>query len=155
MKNPIEPNFKTERFPIFMVLLSLLAAFYFSMILPSDLIVAFSRDGQSNQAISWTLISYIWPLVLAVVYAMFLFFPYFKINHQESAVLKEQWHEAKRLVLSFFFILQVTGMLLLSGSDKILTWALPILFILLIASLVPTIVKVIYHRKKHPIKYGK
>jgi uncharacterized membrane protein len=153
MKNPIEPNLKTEWFPLLMIILSGIAAAYFSQTLPGDLVVAFSRDGQSNQAISWTLIAYIWPILISLVYLMFLFFPYIKINHKESSVLKEQWHRAKELVLSFFFILQVLGMMVLSGNDKALTWALPILFSLFLISASPTMIKVSEYRKKHPLKY--
>lgn len=152
MKHPTKPNFKTEVYPILNILLSILAAFYFTSILPDNLIIALSRDGVSNQAISWNLIAYIWPVILTVVYLMFLLFPYFKINHHEGAALKDQWHKAKELTLSFFFILQVTGMLILSDSKQILVWALPILFCLFTASLIPTILQVLRHRKDHPIK---
>jgi len=132
MKNPTEPNLKTEWFPLLTLAMSLLAAFYFH---PD--------------------FAYLWPAVLALVYAMFLLFPYFKINHQESAQLKEQWHKGKELSLSFLFTLQIVGSLILSGQNKILLWALPILFLLFLASLVPTWRKVIKHRQIYPIKYGK
>lgn len=129
MKNPTEPNLKTEWFPLLTLALSLLAAFYF-------------RPD----------FAYIWPALLAFVYAMFLLFPYFKINHQESAQLKSQWHKAKELSLSFLFTLQIVGILILSGRNQILLWALPILFLLFLASLIPTWRKVIKHRKIYPIK---
>lgn len=155
MKNPTEPNFKTEWFPATTVILSLLAAFYFKSFLPANLIIGWNETGEPNKTISWALLAYLWPIVLSLIYAMFLFFPYFKINHQESANLKEQWHKAKELSLSFFFVLQVVAGLLLSGQDKILIWALPILFVLLLASWVPTIIQVIKYRKIHPMSYGK
>jgi hypothetical protein len=128
MKNPTEPNFKTERYPIFIVAVSILAAFYFR--------VEFA---------------YIWPIMLAFAYSMFLFFPYFKINHQESAALKEQWHKAKELSLSFLFALQVVGGILLSGPNDSLIWALPILFFLFIVSLIPTVIRVFKYRKVNPM----
>lgn len=152
MKNPIEPNFKTERRSFIMIALSFLAAYYFNSILPGDIIVAFSRDGQSNQTIPWFILIYAWTVLLLVVYLMFILFPYFKINHQESKALKEQWHKAKDLSLSFFFILQVVAGLLLSGQNKILFIALPILFSLLLISFAPTVVKVFKYRKGHPLK---
>lgn len=155
MKNPTEPNLKSEWFPLLMLALSVFTAAYFDKMLPGDLIVAFSRDGHSNQGISWTIISFVWPMLLSVVYLMFLFFPYFKINHKEGNALKEQWHKAKELVLSFFFILQVLGMIVLMGNDKALTWALPILFSLFLISASPTMLKVSVYRKKHPLKFKK
>ncbi|MEI6835917.1 MAG: hypothetical protein WCK59_03715 [Candidatus Falkowbacteria bacterium] len=152
MKNPTEPNFKTEWFPILTIMLSLLAAFYFSSYLPHDLILSWTEAGEPDQSISWTMLAYLWPMALAAVYMMFLFFPYFKINHQESAALKEQWHKAKELSLAFFFSLQVVGGLMLLGRDRILIWALPVLFFLFLISLIPTIARVARHRKNHPIK---
>jgi len=153
MKNPIRPNLKTEWFAVVIVLLSILAAFYFRSNSPADFIIGWDDSGYADKFISWNLLAYIWPLVLSLIYAMFLFFPYFKINHIESLALKEQWHKAKELCLSFFFILQVVGGLLLLGQDKILLWALPILFVLLIISLAPTVAQVISYRKKQPIKF--
>lgn len=135
MKNPTAPNFKTEWFPVFIVLLSFLATYYF-------------RASFQN-------LVYFWPIMIASVYAMFLFFPYFKINHQESAALKGQWHKAKELSLSFLFTLQVVGGLYLSGQNNTLIWALPILFALLLLSLTPTVIRVLKYRKVNPITYGK
>jgi len=155
MKNPIKPNFKTERYPIFTIILSSLAAFYFKSILPAALVLKWDDNGLPSRFISWTLLAYAWPVLLILVYSMFLFFPYFKINHTESAALKEQWHKAKELSLSFFFVLQVVGALILSGQNKILFWALPILFSLLLISVTPTITKVLSYRKKHPLKFKK
>lgn len=155
MKNPTEPNLKTEAFPFLMLVISLLAAFYFRSSLPRDLVVSWDDYGKPLKTVSWTFLAYLWPLVLAFIYGMFLFFPYFRINHQESASLKEQWHKAKELSLSFFLCLQVVAGLLLSGDNKILLWALPILFILLLVSFIPTIIRIFKHRKKHPIKYGR
>ena len=124
MKNPISPNFKTEYFPLMIIGLSFLASLYFRAI--------------ELRA---------WPLILILIYAMFLSFPYFKINHQESAALKEDWHKAKDISLSFMFILQVAGSSLLCGS-KVSLWTLPILFLLLIVSLIFQIRKVLKYRKK-------
>ena len=152
MKNPTEPNLKTEWFSVFILILSTLAALYFRSKFPDSLTISWDANGEPAKTISWTLLTYLWPIMLSVVYSMFLFFPYFKINHIEGSVLKEQWHKAKELVMSFLFTLQITGGLILSGGDKSLMWALPILFFLLITSLIPTIIKVIKYRKQILIK---
>lgn len=149
MKNPIEPSLKTEWYPILMVFFSGFTTIYFSTILPNDLIVAFSRDGQSNRTISWTVLSYIWPILLSIIYSMFLFFPYLKINYKDGKLLKDDWHKAKEIVLSFFFVLQVTATLTLSGNDKLLTWAAPILFGLFMISIISTIIKVSHRCQKN------
>lgn len=147
MKNPIKPTLKTEWQAILMIILSGLAATYFVATLPNDLIVAFSRDGRSNEAISWTSLSYIWPVLLSVVYLMFLFFPYLKINHKDAGLLKDDWHKAKEIVLSFFFILQVISTMSLSGNDKNLIWAMPILFGLFLIYIISAIVKISHKQK--------
>jgi hypothetical protein len=152
MKNPTQPNFKTEWYPVFTIALSFLAAFYFKSILPDALVLSWDNNGLPSRFISWTPLAYAWPVLLLIVYSMFLFFPYFEINHTESAALKDQWHKAKELSLSFFFVLQVVGGLILSGQDSILFWALPILFSLLLISVTPTVTKVLSYRKKHPLK---
>lgn len=151
MKNPIEPNLKTEWYPVLTIFLSCLAAFYFKQISPDYLLVSFSREGQI-QSIPWSLITYAPLVIISVVYLMFLFFPYFKINHTESKALKEQWHKTKELALSFLFIIQVAGALILSGGDKVLLWSLPILLGLLLISFTPSMIKVFNYRKTHPIK---
>lgn len=153
MKNPTEPNIKTEKYPVLMILLSTLAAYYFTYILPDKLILSWTDAGQPEKYISWASLAYTWPIVLSLVYSMFLFFPYFKINHVESKNLKEQWHKAKDLSLSFFFILQVIGGLILTGQNIVLFWALPILFCLSLISFKSTITEVLHYRKKHPVKF--
>ncbi len=147
MKNPIKPNLKTEWYPILAVLLSCLAASYFKQMSPDYLAVSFSRDGQIK-FISWSLLAYFWPLTISLVYSMFLFFPYFKINHLESSALKDYWHKTKELSLSFLFCLQVVGAVILLDGNKTLLFALPVLFVLLLVSFVPSIVKILSYRKK-------
>lgn len=149
MKNPIGPSLKTEWHALSMIVLSGLAAVYFSTTLPGDLVVAFSRDGESNQAISWTTISYIGPVLLSMIYLMFIFFPYLKINHREAKMLKADWHKAKDMTLSFFFIMQVVGMLVLSGNDKFLIWAAPILFALFLLAITPIVLRIVNHQKNN------
>lgn len=153
MKNPTAPNFKTEMFPVFNLILSIFAAFYFRSKFPDIIVISWSDLGEPIKTISWNFLIYIWPVILSAVYLMFLFFPYFKINHQEGFTLKDQWHKAKELSLSFLFILQVIGGLLLSGLDKSLIWALPILFFLFFVSLIIIIRKIVKHRQKNPILY--
>lgn len=124
MKNPIGPNLKTEYFPVMIILLSGLAAFYFQV--------------PELKA---------WPLILILVYSMFLFFPYFKINRKESSALREDWHKAKDISLAFLFIIQIAGLSILCGS-KASMWSLPVLLALMLAMLFLQIRKVIKYRKK-------
>ena len=151
MKNPIEPSLKTERFAVLALVLSVVAAFYFRLNCPDNLVLL-NPDGDPQLIISWSFLIYLWPVILAFIYAMFITFPYFRINTQESSALKDQWHKAKDLSLSFFFILQVVDGLLLVGQDGVLVWALPVLIVLFLASLIPTVIRVIKYRQKTPIK---
>lgn len=125
MKNPTEPNLKTEGFVVFILVLSFLAAYYFRV---TEL--------------------YFWPLLLVCIYLMFLLFPYFRINQQESSALKEDWHQAKDISLSALFTIQIVGLLILTGSSRILLWALPILMFLLITTIVIRISKVLKYRRQ-------
>lgn len=151
MKNPTEPNLKTEWYPMFAIFISVLTALYFKQIFPENLFLSFSRSGEF-QAVSWSLLLYPWPIIILLVYLMFLLFPYIKINHTESKALKDQWHKTKELSLSFLFIIQVVGALILSGREVVLLWALPILLGLLLISFTPSMIKVFNYRKKHPLK---
>lgn len=148
MSNPIKPSVKTERFSLFILFLSFLAFYYFGFLNKVNLVVAFSRDGRLGQEISWPIFSLIWPLLTAVIYLMFLFFPYFKINKNESAILKEDWHKVKEISVASIFILQILAMLTLSGTNNLLVWSAPIFFFLLILSLLPSYLKVIKYRHK-------
>lgn len=147
MKNPIEPSFKTERFSLFLIILSLITAYYFYPSFIGGLAVHFDADGNADRLMSGWFISGLWPIIITLNYLMFLFFPCLKINQQESLALKEEWHKSKDLALSFLFITQVISSLILSGQDKILFWALPILFILMIVVFCPTVSKVIALRR--------
>ena len=155
MKNPLGPNLKTETFSLVIIAISFLAAFYFRSSLPNNLILSWTDTGTPDKYISWTLLTYFWPIFLSLIYGIFLFFPFLKINLIEGIVLKKQWHEVKELSLSFFFTFQVISTLTLFSQDKFLIWALPILLLFFLASLVPTLIKVLKHRKKNPISYGK
>lgn len=143
MKKPIESNLKTETFSVLIIAISFLAAFYFRSYLPEALILSWTDNGAPDKFISWTLLTYFWPIFLSLIYGVFLSFPYLKINIQEGVVLKKQWHEVKELSLSFFFTFQVISTLTLFSKDKLLIWALPILFILFLASLAPKFIKLI------------
>jgi len=143
MKNHPEPNLKTETFSVLIIAISFLAAFYFHSYLPNTLILSWTDSGAPDKSISWTLLTYFWPIFLSLIYGVFLSFPYLKINIQEGVVLKKQWHEVKELSLSFFFTFQVISTLTLFSKDKLLIWALPILFILFLASLAPKFIKLI------------
>lgn len=151
MKNSNEPNLKTETFSVLIIAISFLAAFYFRSYLPNTLILSWTDTGGPDKYISWTLLTYIWPIFLSLIYGIFLSFPYLKINIQEGVILKKQWHEVKELSLSFFFTFQVISALLLFSTDKLLIWALPILLLLFLTSLIPTLLKVLKHRKINPI----
>mgnify|MGYP003411038613 FL=1 len=148
MKNPIEPSFKTERFSLSLIVLSLIAAFYFYPSFASGLAVHFDVDGNADRLMSGWLVSGLWPMIIILNYLMFLLFPYLKINRQESLALKEEWHKSKDLALSFLFITQIISSLILSGQDGILFWALPTLFILMIVVFCPTVSKVIKIRQE-------
>lgn len=125
MKNPIQPNIKTEIFAYLIIALSLLAAIYFNV---STL--------------------YFLPLLIILIYLMFIIFPYFKINHHESAILKEDWHRVKDLSLSFMFTIQIVGLLIFSGAKRSLLWSLPILLFLLLVSFLIEARKIIKYRHK-------
>ena len=153
MKNPIEPSFKTERFSIFIVFLSFLAACYFYPFFTAGLAIHFDTNGNADRFVSDWLVSGVWPIIIIGQHIMFLLLPYLNINRRESSVLKTEWHSAKELSLSFLFITQVVSELILSGQDGILIWALPILLLLMIISFRPTVSKVIKTRKdyKNPL----
>lgn len=147
MKNPIEPNLKTELFSVLMILISFLAAFYFTSVSSGELMLSFNRSGESLHYITWSKIFFTWPVVILLIYLMFLFFPYFKINQKESAKLKEVWHRNKELSLSFFFTLQIINFLALSGDFKKFLPALLILFALFIFLKVTSVSKVVKSRQ--------
>ena len=146
MKNPIAPSFKTEWFAIFLIILSLVAAAFFCPLFAGGLPVHFNDLGQADYSLPSWLVCGFWPVLISLVYLMFLFFPYLKINREESARLKEDWHKSKDLALSFLFIAQVISSLILSGSDGALVWALPILLLLLVVAFRPTFVRVLRER---------
>lgn len=153
MKNPIEPNIKTELFTLFIILVSFLTAFYFQTNAVGGLMVAFSRDGRLGQEIPWSLVILSWPVILVIIYLMFLSFPYFKINKTESASLKESWHRAKEVSLSGLFILQVVAMFNLFNYGKSFFLVALIVFLLLIISLIPTLIKIFKYRRQQFFKF--
>jgi tryptophan-rich sensory protein len=148
MKNPIAPSFKTEWSAVFLLILSIFTAFYLCPSFAAGLPIHFNEMGQPDYFLPGWLVSAIWPFFIFLVYTAFLTFPYLKINRQESARLKEEWHKSKDIAISFMYIAQVISSLILCGRDGALIWAMPLLLILLIFSFRPTFIKVIHGRRQ-------
>lgn len=129
--SPIKPDFKSEWFAIFLVIVSFLAGAYFYRHFPALVPAHWNLAGQVNGYASPFLAAFLLPLMMLGFYILFLFLPFLDPKKDQYADFAPTYHKFKDLVLAFLFVLFImTGLNGLGRSVNISFWT-PILIGLL------------------------
>lgn len=105
MTNPTKISFKTEWFAIFLVVIAVLASFYFWPKLPAQVPIHWNISGQPDGYSSPLFASFLWPSLMVIMYLFFLIMPYFDPRKDQYAAFAPVYHRFKDLLLSFIFII--------------------------------------------------
>jgi uncharacterized membrane protein len=135
MPSPIKPNFKTEWFCIFLVVISFLAGAYFyrhfPLLVPSHWNLAGQVDGYASPFMA----AFLLPLMILGLYLLFLALPILDPKREQYVTFAPTYHKFKDLIIAFLFVLFImTGLNGLGRPVNIGFWApvlIGILFILI------------------------
>ena len=104
MSNPIKPTFKTEWFSVVIIILAGLAGFYFWSRLPAQVPTHWDFAGQVNGYSSPFWAAFLLPLMILVLYLVFLVLPYLDPKKEQYASFAPVYHHFKDLIVAFLFI---------------------------------------------------
>lgn len=109
--SPIKPNIKTELFPILIVILSLLASFYFYQSFPSQVATHWNFAGQIDDYSSREVGAFLMPTFIFGLYIMFLALPYLDPKKDRYQEFAKTYHIFKNLIIGFMFLMYLaTGL---------------------------------------------
>ena len=118
MSNPIKPTFKTEWFSVVVIILAGLAGFYFWSRLPAQVPTHWDFAGQVNGYSSPLLAAFLLPLMMLILYLVFLVLPYLDPKKDQYASFAPVYHRFKDLIVAFLFILFMLTNLNGNGNSR-------------------------------------
>lgn len=111
MSNPIKPSFKTEWFSGALIILGFLAAFYFFQHFPNLVPSHWNFKGEVDGYSSAFLAAFALPVMMLVLYLVFIFIPYLDPKKDQYESFAKVYHHFKDLIVAFLFILfMLTGL---------------------------------------------
>jgi len=111
MSNPIKPSFKTEWCSISLIILSFALGLYFYQHFPAQVPTHWNIQGQADGYSSAAFGAFLLPVMMAAMYLMFVFIPYFDPKREQYASFAPTYHHFKDLMLAFLYVLFVlTGL---------------------------------------------
>ncbi|MFA6254535.1 MAG: SdpI family protein [Patescibacteria group bacterium] len=135
MANPIKPTFKTEIIPIVLIILSVLASFYFYANFPDKVPTHWNYKGEIDGWSGKTFAAFFFPGLNLGMYLLFLVFPYLDPKKDRYAEFAKVYHVFKGLMVAvmtaIYFYVGLAGL----GYELPVTMVIPpaigILFVVL------------------------
>ncbi|MCX6745161.1 MAG: SdpI family protein [Candidatus Parcubacteria bacterium] len=111
MSNPIKPTIKTEIIPLLLIIISVVASFYFYANFPEQVPMHWNIAGQVDGWGSKTTGAIILPLVIIAMYVMFLLIPYLDPKKDRYEQFVKVYHIFKNYLIGFMVLVYlVTGL---------------------------------------------
>lgn len=127
MSNPIRPSFKTEWFPVALIILSFAIGLYFYNNFPAQVASHWNWRGEVDGYSSAGVAAFLLPTMALAMYLIFLFLPYLDPKKEEYVNFSGAYHKFKNLLVIFLCILFImTGLNGLGHTIDIGSWV-PIL----------------------------
>jgi len=133
--NPIKPTLKTEVVPITLILLGLLASFYFYAHFPEQVPTHWNYRGEIDGWASKGFGAFFFPFLNLGIYLLFLFLPYLDPKKNRYQDFRKAYHVFKTMLITFMtFMYFYTGLAGLGYNVSISTVtpvAIGILFVII------------------------
>jgi len=107
MSQPVKLSWKSEIFPILLILISLPLSFYFYWHWPSIVISHWNFSGQPDGYAPKTFMAFFFPILLLVMYLLFLIFPYLDPQKKRYQEFAPTYHLFKSLIMLVLFIVYI------------------------------------------------
>jgi uncharacterized membrane protein len=111
MSNPIKPSLKTEIIPLLLIIISIIASFYFYANFPERVPMHWNFSGQVDGWGSKTTGAFVLPIVILAMYVMFLLIPYLDPKKDRYEQFVKVYHLFKDYIIAFMVLVYfVTGL---------------------------------------------
>ena len=135
MKNPINPTKKTEFIPVILILLSIIASFYFYSNFPNQVPTHWNYKGEVDAYSSKAFGAFFFPLINIVLYLMFLVIPYIDPRKDRYKDFKKVYHVFKGIFIAFmsliYFYASLAGLGYPVSINTVVPAAVGLLFIVI------------------------
>jgi len=101
MKNPIKPSLKTEILPILLILLAVIASFYFYSNFPQKVPIHWNISGEPDNWGSKTVAAFLFPGIMIGMYLLFLALPLLDPKRERYAQFRKVYHVFKDILILF------------------------------------------------------
>lgn len=105
MSNPVKPTLKTEIIPLVLIVLSIVASFYFYANFPDQVPTHWNYQGEVDDYSSKTFAAFFFPALNVALYLMFLGLPYLDPKKQRYEEFKKVYHVFKGLFIAYMTLL--------------------------------------------------
>lgn len=103
--SPIKPNLRTEIIPILLIIISIVASFYFYSVLPDQVATHWNFEGQVDDYSSKAVGAFLLPGIMILMYLMFLGLPYIDPKRKRYGEFANVYHIFKGILIGFMFII--------------------------------------------------
>lgn len=111
MSNPIKPSFKTEWFPLALIVLSFLAGAYFYQNFPVTVPSHWNFQGEIDGYSSAGVAAFLLPFMTLGIYLLFVFIPYLDPKKAQYSSFGTSYHQFKGVFVAFMSLLYaLTGL---------------------------------------------
>ena len=111
MTSPIKYNFKSEIFPLFLVCAALILGFYFYSHFPEKVVTHWNYAGEADGYGGRAAGAFAVPAMLAVMYFLFLFLPYFDPKKERYADFSEVYLKFRTaIIFCLFAVFSASGL---------------------------------------------
>lgn len=100
----IKPTIKSEIVPIGLIVISIALSFYFYANWPQTVVSHWNFYGQPDGYSSKTFMAFFFPVLLAMIYALFLVMPYFDPQKDRYQEFAKPYNIFKNLIILILFI---------------------------------------------------
>lgn len=135
MASPIKSSFKTELFPLLIILISIIASFFFYQSFPEQVATNWNIAGEADAWSSRAQAAFMMPAVGIFLYLMFVFIPRIDPKKERYEQFSRVYHIFKSIIILFLVLIYFVSSLSAIGFDiditRTVTFFVGILFIVL------------------------
>lgn len=119
MSNPLKPNFKTEFFPLLLIVLAITSSFYFYSVFPDTVPTHWNFNGEPDQWSSKAVGAFLFPGIILGIYVLFLLLPIIDPKKERYNEFRKTYHIFKTIIISVLSLLYLATSLSTAGLIEI------------------------------------
>jgi len=127
MKLISQPKLKTEIIPVLIIIISVIASFYFYAVFPAQVPIHWNISGQPDNYGSPALAAFLLPVILIVVYLLFLFLPNLDPKKERYVQFLPAYHVFKNIFVVFLALIYLIASLNALGYNIRVDLFIPLL----------------------------